>query len=227
MSPRDCYESKYAQCRQRAASASQQPADHSRQFQLLWRNRMTRTLSALTLLGALLAVAAPCAMAQDAAAPAPKAAKKPAAKKTATKKSAKKAAVKQDAAAHEDDGEPDVAGSKSTDFQCDLGNKITIYENDADEKHIALRWNKRLTRMTRIGTTTGANRFENRSQGLVWIGIPAKSMLLDAKKGQQLANECKSAQEWKPQPANAPAAAGAAAPAPASADQGTPATVKQ
>ena len=29
--------------------------------------------------------------------------------------------------------------------------------------------------MTRIETTTGAHRFENKKAGLVWIGIPAKA----------------------------------------------------
>ena len=34
--------------------------------------------------------------------------------------------------------------------------------------------------------------------GIVWIGIPAKGILLDSRKGQQLANECKSAEQLKP-----------------------------
>ncbi|MEF9927680.1 MAG: hypothetical protein RR804_07565, partial [Massilia sp.] len=67
-----------------------------------------------------------------------------------------------------------------------------------DDKHIALRWKKRLHRLSRVGTTTGANRFENRLYGLVWIGIPAKGMLLDSKQGRQLANECKDAEQAKP-----------------------------
>jgi hypothetical protein len=94
----------------------------------------------------------------------------------------------------EDDKEPDITGSTTTEFNCELGNKLTIYQNASDDKHIALRWKHRLHRMTRVDTSTGANRFENRKYGLVWIGIPAKSMLLDSKKGQQLANECKNVQ---------------------------------
>lgn len=129
--------------------------------------------------------------------------------KKETKKSAKKiskkskAAEKQEhASIDEDDAVPDIAGSKSIHFHCELGNKLTIYENVHDDKHIALRWNKRLSRLTRVDTTTGAKRFENRSQGLVWIGIPAKSMLLDAKKGRQLANECKSHEQQNSQQTN-------------------------
>ena len=87
--------------------------------------------------------------------------------------------------------EPEVTGTKTYDFNCELGNKVTIFKNDGDDKYIAIRWDKRIRRLTRVKTTTGANRFENHLAGLVWIGIPAKSMLLDSKKGEQLANECK------------------------------------
>jgi hypothetical protein len=102
-------------------------------------------------------------------------------------KTAKKATKKTD-----DDNSPDTAGRTRTDFNCELGNKITIYENDKDDKRIGLQWNKKVHELTRVSTTTGANRFEDKAAGLVWINIPAKSMLLDSKKGQQLANECRT-----------------------------------
>lgn len=90
---------------------------------------------------------------------------------------------------------PDTKDARSTDFECDAGSKVTIYTHETDESRVALRWKNKLLQMKRIDTTTGADRFENTKAGLVWIGIPAKGMLLDAKKGQQLANECKSAQQ--------------------------------
>jgi hypothetical protein len=98
--------------------------------------------------------------------------------------------------------EPDVAGSKVVEFNCELGATVTIYSNETDNAHVALRWKKRLHRLTRVGTTTGANRFENRNYGLIWIGIPAKGMLLDSRQNRQLANECKSLTEeaFVPQP---------------------------
>ena len=89
--------------------------------------------------------------------------------------------------------EPDVTDNKTTDYDCELGNKITIYTNDNDAAHIALRWKNRLHRLARIGTTTGALRFENPHYGLIWIGIPSKGILLDSKLNRQLANECKNA----------------------------------
>lgn len=134
-------------------------------------------------------LAIPSAIAETAAPSAPKAAKKTVKKKAPAKNAAP--------AAQPEDDEPDTTGSNSTDYSCELGNKLTIYQNSND-KHIALRWNKRLHRLNRVETTTGAHRYENQKNGLVWIGIPAKGMLLDAQKGKQLANECMNAEQAKP-----------------------------
>lgn len=174
---------------------------------------MSKFLTAFLLMGACITVAA---QGTDSTANKTKAT----ASKTATKKAPAKASKKGKAAAaatagaagaaaagtDEEDREPDTAGHVSLDYNCALGDKVTIFSNDADDKHIALRWNKRLMRLSRVDTTTGANRFENRRQGMVWIGIPAKGILLDSRKGQQLANECKSAEQLKP--STAPAAPG-------------------
>lgn len=153
-------------------------------------------------LGAMTLTLAPASFAATAEAN-PKAVKavkaKPKAKTTKAKAAAKEAhPLAMSVADKEEADEPNTAGSASTDFNCELGNKITIYTNATDDKHIALRWKKRLHRLSRVGTTTGANRFENRLYGLVWIGIPAKGMLLDSKQGRQLANECKDAEQAKP-----------------------------
>jgi hypothetical protein len=58
--------------------------------------------------------------------------------------------------------------------------------------------------MDKVGTTTGAMRYENTKIGLVWIGIPSKGILLDSKQNRQLANECKDADQAKPVMAAAP-----------------------
>lgn len=118
--------------------------------------------------------------------------KKPVKAKSA--KAAKPAAPKEP---DEEADEPAVTGSSVTEFDCELGNKITIYQNQDDQTHMALRWKKRLHRLTQVGTTTGAQRFENKFYGLVWIGIPAKGMLLDSKQNRQLANECRNAEQSK------------------------------
>ncbi|WP_019140178.1 hypothetical protein [Noviherbaspirillum massiliense] len=138
---------------------------------------MKKCLSILALLGTGLAFALPQASAETAASH-----HKP------VKKVAKKA---------EQADQIDVKGLSRVDYKCDLGNQITVYEHPNDNKRIGLRWNKKLHELTRVDTTTGANRFEDKKSGLVWIGIPAKSMLLDAKKGRPLANECKNPQQMK------------------------------
>jgi len=166
---------------------------------------MSKFLTAFLLMGACLTVAAqgtdtsanktkPAASKSAKKAPAKSSKKGKAAAATAATAGAAGAAAGTD----EEDREPDTAGATDLDYNCALGDKVTIFSNAADEKHIALRWNKRLMRLTRVETSTGANRFENRRQGIVWIGIPAKGILLDSKKGQQLANECKSAEQMKP-----------------------------
>lgn len=103
--------------------------------------------------------------------------------------------------------EPDVTGSTTVQYSCELGNTVTIHQNASDLHSIALRWKKRLHRLTRIGTTTGAHRFENKNFGLVWIGIPAKGLLLDSRLNRQLANECKSPEQENPPVVVAPVAA--------------------
>lgn len=120
-----------------------------------------------------------------------------------------KKAAKADAAEQpgwgEDDKDVDVAQSSVVEMSCAHGDKVTLYENGNDDTHIGVRWKKHLLRMERVSTTTGAQRFESKKHGLVWIGIPAKGMLLDAKKGQQLANECRSAAQLAAQANQEPA----------------------
>lgn len=144
------------------------------------------------------AIAAPLACAADSAPakPAAKApAKKPVSKKAKAAGAAAAAAGAGAATAAGAEGEPNVAGHSVAEYACELGNKITIYSHADDGNSIALRWKNRLHRLTREATTTGAQRFENKLAGLIWIGIPAKGMLLDSKVNRQLANECKTSEQ--------------------------------
>lgn len=166
---------------------------------------MKKTLSLLALLGCCAAMLPPALAQADAAKPkatAKQTAKQPTRKKTAKAATAAAAGTAAAAAtAHEDDVVPDVAGASGVDYQCALGAKVTLYENLPDAQHIAMRWGKDLRTLKRVDTSTGAQRFENKKHGLIWIGIPAKGMLLDSKKGQQLANDCKNPQQMMARPA--------------------------
>jgi hypothetical protein len=152
---------------------------------------MKKYLSMLTLLCAGAAIATPHAFAQTVAAASKKEAPKTAVKAAAKKKPSGKAA------SAGDDSHPEIANFSGTLFSCELGNRITVYERVSDNDNIKLRWNKRVHDLKRVATTTGAHRFEDKDAGLVWIHIPAKAMLLDSKKGQQLANECRSPAQLK------------------------------
>jgi hypothetical protein len=96
-----------------------------------------------------------------------------------------------------DEKAPNLAEMHATPYDCDLGDKLIVYRKPGDDRRIALQWKKRTHHLVRIKTSTGADRFENSETGLVWIGIPAKSMLLDSKKGRQLANGCRNAEQKK------------------------------
>lgn len=74
-------------------------------------------------------------------------------------------------------------------FYCELSNRVDVANTSNGE--VKLTWKGRSYPMTTVSTTTGAVRLEDKASGLVWIQIPAKSMLLNSRQGQQLANECK------------------------------------
>lgn len=84
-----------------------------------------------------------------------------------------------------------AASLKTGNFSCDMGNRVDVKFEDKSNESMTLVWKGSSYKMTSVSTSTGALRFENKGDGLVWIQIPAKSMLLNAKLGQQLANECK------------------------------------
>lgn len=94
-------------------------------------------------------------------------------------------------AANAKEAEPDVQDHTSTAYKCELGNTLVMYAQANDDDNLSMRWKNNLYRMSRVSTSTGAQRFENQKNGFVWIDIPAKGMLLDSLRGRQLANECK------------------------------------
>ncbi|WP_025917984.1 MliC family protein, partial [Herminiimonas sp. CN] len=77
-------------------------------------------------------------------------------------------------------------------FQCELGNRVQVSADAQRPNAINLAWKGRSYPLQAVSTSTGALRYEDADSGHVWIQIPAKSMLLNAKAGQQLANECKT-----------------------------------
>ena len=76
-------------------------------------------------------------------------------------------------------------------FRCELGNQVDVSADPQHPNAINVAWKGRSYPLQAVATSTGALRYEDAASGHVWIQIPAKSMLLNAKAGQQLANECK------------------------------------
>jgi hypothetical protein len=50
-------------------------------------------------------------------------------------------------------------------------------------------------RMTPVATSTGAVRLEDQKAGAVWLQIANKSMLMNQKLGQRMADECMSPEQ--------------------------------
>jgi hypothetical protein len=127
----------------------------------------------------------------QAAAQAKKAAPASATKAATAKNAAVAAKPTELAMVSADDGVlPNVHESTAKEYKCEYNDTLTIYSTQGDDDRAAIRWKGKVYGLTRVATTTGADRFENKKAGLVWIGIPAKAMLFDSIRGEQLTNDC-------------------------------------
>ncbi len=80
-----------------------------------------------------------------------------------------------------------------TDMVCEMGQPMSVAGDHRFDNVIEVIWRGRAYTMERVRTSTGAHRFEDNQSGLVWIGIPAKAMLLDSRRGAPVVNDCKVA----------------------------------
>jgi hypothetical protein len=75
---------------------------------------------------------------------------------------------------------------------CEMGAAVTL-DNDAKSPgYFNLQIRNLKYRMTPVATTTGAIRLEDQKAGAVWLQLANKSMLMNQKLGQRLADECMS-----------------------------------
>lgn len=85
----------------------------------------------------------------------------------------------------------DVASRVLTgEIPCELGQSVRIMPVDGKPGYFAIVFRKTTYTLVPHETTTGAVRLEDRKAGVVWIQIPAKSMLLNLKLGQRMADNC-------------------------------------
>ena len=75
-------------------------------------------------------------------------------------------------------------------FPCELGQTVTVRPDPKGPGHFDLRFNGKRYRLVPVETTTGAVRLEDKALGIVWIQVANKSMLMNQKLGQRMADDC-------------------------------------
>lgn len=76
-------------------------------------------------------------------------------------------------------------------YRCELNRRVLVRRIADDGRSVVVNWLNKDHTLVAVVSRAGALRFDDAATGLAWITIPGKSMLLDTKKGQQLANECR------------------------------------
>ncbi len=75
-------------------------------------------------------------------------------------------------------------------FHCEFNETLTITHDKEHHGYLTLTHKKTVANMLPVPTNTGALRLEGKSAGLVWLQLPTKSMLMNSKIGQRLADDC-------------------------------------
>lgn len=144
------------------------------------------------------------------------AADKPVAKKTQVKKSTKKSAKKtkkapaqstatkaveastpvETASKRLTDGELAVARNVYTgNIHCELGANMTVTEDVNNPGFFNIVSGKDRFYMHPVESRTGAVRLEDPRAGAVWLQLGNKSMLMNQRKGERIADNCQTAQQ--------------------------------
>ena len=75
-------------------------------------------------------------------------------------------------------------------IQCELGADVTVKADDANRGFFHVSTGKRKYYMHPVESRTGALRMEDGRLGAMWLQLGNKSMLMDQRAGQRLADEC-------------------------------------
>ncbi|WP_298208269.1 hypothetical protein [Acidovorax sp.] len=78
---------------------------------------------------------------------------------------------------------------------CELGAFVTVTADAATPGHFHVEGKGFKYYMSPVATSTGTVRLEDQKGGAVWLQIANKSMLMNQKLGQRLADECMSAEQ--------------------------------
>lgn len=78
---------------------------------------------------------------------------------------------------------------------CEMKQSVHLRAVDGRPGHFELQHKKARYMLVPEPTATGAIRLEDRKAGIVWLQIPAKSMLLNAKLGRREVDNCLHAEQ--------------------------------
>ncbi len=88
--------------------------------------------------------------------------------------------------------EPEAGEVHTGRMVCELGNSVTVTPDPQQPARFIVQMKKNTYLMTPVATTTGAVRLEDPQAGAMWLQLPHKSMLMNSKLGQRMADECQS-----------------------------------
>ena len=75
---------------------------------------------------------------------------------------------------------------------CELGNFVTVTADPQNTGAFVVQIKQHTFRMVPVVSTTGAIRLEDAQAGAMWLQLANKSMLMNSKIGQRMADECQS-----------------------------------
>jgi hypothetical protein len=131
-------------------------------------------------------VAVPLAWAADTAKP-----QSPAANKQQREDRAKGLALGQETAQRVSDNQLRIADRVLTgDAACEFNQTVSVTPISSQPGHFKLTFKNVNYTVVPEETTSGAIRLEDKKAGIVWLQIPSKSMLMNAKVGQRMVDGC-------------------------------------
>ena len=76
-------------------------------------------------------------------------------------------------------------------IHCELGQEVSLEALSDKPGYFRLAFKGNYYTVVPEPTTTGAVRLEDKHAGVVWLQIPTKSMMMNARLGQRMVDECK------------------------------------
>lgn len=84
--------------------------------------------------------------------------------------------------------------------QCEFKQQITLTPLPDRPGHFRLQYQRAQYIMVPQETSTGAVRLEDPASGMVWLQIPAKSMLMNSRQGRRVVDACQTVEQRESHP---------------------------